>query len=295
MIIIVKLGGAAITNKRGICELTSEKNITRLLDQVAEAYHDLKTAGHHLILIHGAGSFGHPQAVKYRLKAGWCPDSFPNPEYLEGYAHIRTCLQSLVNTISSHLEKRKVPVLAMSPTDYIITDDGENTTTDKFKPMVDRLEHYIQLGFVPMLHGDAVLDRVRGCTILSGDTIMYQLAKLKAGVCRCVFITDVPGVYQHDPKMMDPEQGNNPLVQHISVSEHSSQEEKNPKASVSAVADVTGGMQGKIRWAKRIVSELGIERKMDVVICQWGTTEALEMMKLKHDIKAEAKMTLFTL
>lgn len=34
----------------------------------------------------------------------------------------------------------------------------------------------IKSGFVPVLHGDAVLDDVQGCTILSGDVIMRHLA-----------------------------------------------------------------------------------------------------------------------
>lgn len=32
-------------------------------------------------------------------------------------------------------------------------------------------------GFVPVLHGDAVLDTSQGCTILSGDVIIRYLAE----------------------------------------------------------------------------------------------------------------------
>jgi isopentenyl phosphate kinase len=34
----------------------------------------------------------------------------------------------------------------------------------------------IDSGFVPVLHGDAVLDNILGCTILSGDVIIRHLA-----------------------------------------------------------------------------------------------------------------------
>ena len=34
------------------------------------------------------------------------------------------------------------------------------------------LEGLILNGFIPLLHGDCVFDSVRGCTILSGDTIL---------------------------------------------------------------------------------------------------------------------------
>lgn len=34
------------------------------------------------------------------------------------------------------------------------------------------LEELVLNGFIPLIHGDCVLDSVRGCTILSGDTII---------------------------------------------------------------------------------------------------------------------------
>ena len=36
----------------------------------------------------------------------------------------------------------------------------------------DALEAFISKGFIPLLHGDCVLHSSRGCTILSGDTIL---------------------------------------------------------------------------------------------------------------------------
>jgi hypothetical protein len=46
--------------------------------------------------------------------------------------------------------------------------------------------------------GDAVLDRARGCTILSGDAIMQRLAQdLRPSTVG--FITDVAGIYDRPP------------------------------------------------------------------------------------------------
>ncbi|KAL9556283.1 hypothetical protein MBANPS3_001944 [Mucor bainieri] len=291
-IVIVKLGGAAITNKKGICELAPESDLSILLDQVATAYKILKGAGHQLILVHGAGSFGHPQAVKYQLKSGWSSASpsstdalsnMPNANYLKGYSHIRNCLQMLCQAIASRLEARHVPALTMSPIDYIETVNCEDTPTSAFTAMADRAKRYLSLG---------------GCTILSGDIIMYQLTRLLPQVCRCVFITDVCGIYRLDPKLHSgPE---NELIQHIKVGaatmdEHPSSDQppqQDQQHDSMTVADVTGGMQGKVKWAKKMVSHS--QQDLDTVICRWGTDDALDIMTLKAKLKPNALMTIFT-
>ncbi|KAG2235671.1 Aspartate/glutamate/uridylate kinase [Thamnidium elegans] len=279
-VIIVKLGGAAITDKRGICQLSDPSQLEKTLNQVETAYQHLTQSGHQLILIHGAGSFGHPQAKQYNLKPGWTTSA----NYLKGFSHIRHCLQSLSQHICSSLESRNVPVLAMSPLDYIQTQDCEQTPTELFKPMAARVQQYLDLGFVPVLHGDAVLDQIRGCTILSGDIIMYQLTRLIT-VTRCIFVTDVNGIYKTDPKQDKTDK--NPLITQILAQEQELQQSNN-----NTMVDVTGGMQGKIKWAKKIVLS---DDKIDCIICKWGSKEALEMMSLEPIVKQDSyQMTIVT-
>jgi isopentenyl phosphate kinase len=51
----------------------------------------------------------------------------------------------------------------------------------------------LDAGLVPVLHGDAVLDRQQGSAIVSGDMILDSLcASLRPSAA--VFLTDVPGV-----------------------------------------------------------------------------------------------------
>lgn len=286
-IVIVKLGGAAITDKKNTCHLTRQKDLDLLMDQVAIAYQKLKQSGHQLILIHGAGSFGHPHAVKYKIKPGWShtTNALPNAEYLKGYSHTRNCVQQLNSTLINHLESRDVPVLNMSPIDYIQTKDCEATPTDQFQDMAKRVKQYLALGFVPVLHGDAVLDHSRGCTILSGDIIMFQLTKLIPTVIRCVFVTDVAGIYKKDPKQLQLGEENE-LIKHVCVEDqhHTMVDQE------MLVADVTGGMQGKIKWASKIVC---IEnRKIDVAICRSGSKEALALMTIQCLSTENQEMTL---
>ncbi|KAI9279842.1 Aspartate/glutamate/uridylate kinase [Sporodiniella umbellata] len=267
MIVAVKLGGAAITNKKSVCEYSS--NLDTLLDQVQIAYQYLKAQGHLLVIVHGAGSFGHPQVKRYRLKDGWT--SSPNAEQLQGLSHTRATLQQLNTLLITRLEQRGLPVLNLSPVDYVFNLN--------FDSLMHRVRQYLDLGYVPVLHGDVVLDDRTGCTVLSGDLLLYQLSH-SFPIARCVFVTDVEGVYKSDPKIQK-KPGSSEIIPIVSV--------KTQIAECSTEADVTGGMFGKITWAKRIVKEC----KTDVVLCRWGTTEALDMMSLKDTFTN--KMTRFAL
>lgn len=257
MIVAVKLGGAAITYKSGVCEYSSHLDV--ILDQVQSAYEHLKAQGDTLILIHGAGSFGHPQALKYQLKTGW--SCLPESNQLKGLCHIRTTLQQLNTKIIAGLDQRGLPVLSLSPMDYMI---------DQQDLLMDRVRRYLELGCVLVLHGDVVLDRQRGLSILSGDRLLYLLSQ-SFPVTRCVFVTDVQGLFKADPKLKQADSF--VILPHFKCE---GIEQDDPV--MGPVVDVTGGMKAKVGWAKRIVKEC----ETQVVLCRWGTIEALDMMCLKE-------------
>lgn len=288
-IVIVKLGGAAITNKKETCEFAPQIEFDKIMDQIQHTFNLLSNAGHQMIIVHGAGSFGHPQATEYHLKKGW------SEKALKGMSHIRQCLQLLDYTIVSSLEKRNVPVMAMSPIDYVVTEDCEKTDSSCFGRMLDRVTRYLDLGFVPVLYGDAVLDNVRGCTILSGDIIMYQLTKLIPQVSRCVFLTDVEGIYKHDPKVY--QSGENELIHKVKVDGTGQEDVVLDDKNHLTVADVTGGMQGKINWAKKIVllQKEQPNRYIDTVICKYGTSESTQIISFQEKQDEQLNMTVFTL
>ena len=54
-------------------------------------------------------------------------------------------------------------------------------------------------GWIPLLHGDVVTDTHQGVAILSGDTIIHELCRHIPSLKRAVFLTDVDGVFDHDP------------------------------------------------------------------------------------------------
>nr|GMD85550.1 isopentenyl phosphate kinase isoform X2 [Ipomoea batatas]GMD90701.1 isopentenyl phosphate kinase isoform X2 [Ipomoea batatas] len=139
---------------------------------------------------------------------------------------------------------------------------------------VSMVVNAIDAGFIPVLHGDAVLDSSQECTILSGDVIISHLAaKLKPEYV--VFLTDVYGVYDRPPT--DPDAV---LLQEIAVREDGSwsvvkptlQGTSKPEFTVAS-HDTTGGMVTKISEAA-MIARLGI----DVYIVKVGTEHSLRAL-----------------
>lgn len=141
---------------------------------------------------------------------------------------------------------------------------------------VSQISSALAAGFVPVLHGDAVLDHSQGCTILSGDVIIRHLAQhlLPEYV---VFLTDVLGVYDRPPTHQNArllreiavdEEGNwlivNPTSEHV---------EKQVEITVAS-HDTTGGMETKILEAA-VIAKLGV----DVYITKAGTEHSLRALK----------------
>lgn len=131
----------------------------------------------------------------------------------------------------------------------------------------------IDSGFVPVMHGDAVLDESLGCTILSGDVIIRHLAEhfMPEYV---VFLTDVLGVYDRPPS-----ESNAILLREIAVREDGNWSVVKPtienvQVDITVAAhDTTGGMKTKISEAA-VIAKLGI----DVYIVKAGTSHSLRAL-----------------
>ena len=72
--IVVKFGGALITKK-------DEQSVARIaiIRDLCSVVRSLTTDGVQVIIVHGAGSFGHLKAKRWRLNEGYIPNlSHPN-------------------------------------------------------------------------------------------------------------------------------------------------------------------------------------------------------------------------
>ncbi|SAM00556.1 hypothetical protein [Absidia glauca] len=241
---IIKLGGAAITNKH--CEDELSPHLDRIVDEIVAVHPTTR-----LVLIHGAGGFGHPPAKHYALKQGWTP---ADPHKKLGFAMTRCHVLDLHHHLLTRLIAKGLPVVSVSPFEQTCTSGGVPSSH-----LGRRVEVVLQAGLIPLLYGDAVLDAQWGCTILSGDVIMRKLAQTMA-VDRCVFVTDVSGVYTANPKT----DAGATLVRQIIVDPTVKEVVMVADDDDDTVADVTGGMQAKIQCAREIVCST----QAQVVICR---------------------------
>ncbi|KAH7858565.1 hypothetical protein Vadar_025335 [Vaccinium darrowii] len=225
------------------------------------------------IVVHGAGSFGHFQASKSGVHKG----GLNEPLVKAGFVATRISVTSLNQDIVRALAREGVPSIGMSPFACgWVTCEKNIASAD-----VSMVAKAIDSGFVPVLHGDAVLDATQGCTILSGDVIIRHLTEhLKPEFV--VFLTDVSGVYDRPPT-----EPNAVLLREIEVHEDGSWSVLKPTLEnlhvemTVAAHDTTGGMETKISEAA-MIAKLGI----DVYIVEAATSHSLRALsgELKDNI-----------
>ncbi len=209
--ILLKLGGSVITDKSGECAIDFDR-IRFISRQISEHNPGL------LFIVHGAGSCGHPEAHRYHIRSG------VSVENRQGIYITHEAVRRLNDTIVTILREEGTEAVGVSPLAGGFADNGRLV----YYPS-RHLERMSELGIVPVLHGDVVMDSTRGACIVSGDQLVSYLGA-RMGPGRIGLATDVPGLLDGDavvpeitPEMMD-------LV----------------RIGESAHTDVTGGMKGKI-------------------------------------------------
>jgi isopentenyl phosphate kinase len=220
--IVVKLGGSVVTVKDRPFT-PNHANIERLATEIAEA--GLPS----LCIIHGGGSFGHPVAHEYDLTRG-----YQTPRQLMGFAKTKFAMTTLNNLVIDALIRNGVPAVPVQPSDFVKTERGR-----LLPPRDDPVGALLGLGVVPVLFGDAVLDRELGFTILSGDQLAAWLV-LALGAPILLIGLDVDGLYTEDPKANH----DATLIEEIALPDL---KRRLATISGSKTTDVTGGMVGKIR------------------------------------------------
>ncbi|XP_019262320.1 PREDICTED: uncharacterized protein LOC109240151 isoform X2 [Nicotiana attenuata] len=219
------------------------------------------------IVVHGAGSFGHFQASKSGVHKG----GLSRPLVQAGFVATRISVTSLNLEIVRALAREGIPSIGMSPFSCGWSTCQRNMTEADISIVIKAID----AGFIPVLHGDAVLDTLQECTILSGDVIIRHLAaELKPEFV--VFLTDVLGVYDRPP--VEP---GAVLIQEIAVREDGSwsvvkprlEDTSKPVEFTVAAHDTTGGMVTKITEAA-MIAKLGI----DVYITKAGTDHSVKAL-----------------
>lgn len=217
-LVILKIGGSVITDKKRENAFRADV-MDRISTEVARCWPTP------LIIIHGAGSYGHPLAKQYQLDQG-----YREQRQLEGFVKTLQQVKKLNRLVVDSLIQTGIGSVGMPASGLFITRKGVIETAH-----LDMIFSALELGIIPVTCGDAVFDRELKFTVLSGDQIAIHLAKsLKAS--KIVYATDVDGVYE-----VDRETNEKRLVEKLDYRKHVT-------LYYGAVEgdDVTGGMFNKV-------------------------------------------------
>lgn len=265
--IILKLGGSVITKKDSKEPSINYDNLGRIAEEIADSSTDK------LIIVHGAGSYGHPFAKEYEIGNKIENEQDFNRKKL-GFCITQSWVKKLNTIVCDTFRENGVLAISIQPSSFIITKNKRIHSCD-----LDLVEKYLKYGFVPVIYGDVVpdLDESIKICVLSGDQIVKYFAEnLKAE--RVILGSDVDGIYTKDPKKYEDAE----LMDTVT-----SFEDLNAEGSLNV--DVTGGMNGKLSELIQL-AEIGIESEI-INACKEGLIKkALNhqkgigtLIKKKHD------------
>jgi len=213
---VIKLGGSAITDKSGFRK-ANLGNIGKLAKALAQVW---RGGDRDLVVVHGAGSFGHALVLKHGIDEGVKTD----PQRL-GFAQTHASCSELSLLIVDALIAEGIPAISIPPSAIIRQKEKRITF---FQEGV--VKGYLSSGYLPVLYGDMVPDETLGGSVCSGDQIMAWLGRDAEFL---VFATDVDGVLDDKGEVI-------PDITKDNFDEVS-------KHLRETGNDVTGAMKGKIR------------------------------------------------
>ena len=235
---LVKLGGSLITDKTKP-RTVAKDHLRRLAAEIAAGW-----SGGGLVVGHGSGSFGHPEALAAGLAGG---RGGPRPDGEAdrmGIARTQSAAFELHRLVVGSLVEAGVPAYSQLPSGFLVADDGEPEGPPP-APQAAALEQ----GLVPVTMGDVVVDRTRGASIASTESVFGFLARalvpLGVEVRRAVWLGVTAGVLDDAGR----------LVPRIDMANIGAASEA---AGRSPAVDVTGGMEHRLATAWRLARR-GVE------------------------------------
>ncbi len=222
-LVVLKLGGSVITRKDEELKEVDAETLERISREIRDVLDERKF---NLVVVHGAGPFGHIPAKKYGLHKG-----LRGKRHVQGFIETHKSMEDLNYKVVEALKNAGLNAMAFQPSSSGILRDGRLVSFS-----VDAVRRLVSLGVVPVGYGDVLVDEKTGFNILSGDHLVSYLAgKLKAD--RVIMAADVKGIYTADPKVDEKAE----LIVEIN-----SNNIHKLDISGSTYTDVTGGMKRKV-------------------------------------------------
>ncbi len=237
-IVLVKLGGSLITDKRrpGSLRPMTLARLAREIRDVAAA----DPGG--LVVGHGSGSFGHVPAREYGLHEG-----LREPGQRPGVAATQAEAAALHLHVLDALRRCGAEPFSFAPSAAAVAASGRAVEIG-----TEPLELALELGLVPVVFGDVVMDRERGVAILSTEAVFEALVEAfgehettgaegsrRVAVRRAFWLGETAGIYDAAGATVP------------RVTEHNAAAVLESAAG-SAGTDVTGGMRHRLETALRL-------------------------------------------
>jgi isopentenyl phosphate kinase len=238
--IILKIGGSILTNKDSTESEIDGESLGRIAREIKAS---LDRSDKQLIIVHGAGSFGHPPASEYRIGEAFEKSEYPQKRI--GFCKTQNAVKKLNMLICEAFIEEGLPVVAIPASSFMAATEKRITEGN-----LEFFKKYLEKGFIPVIYGDVVLDSQLEICVISGDQLIQYLA-VNLSPDRVILGTDVDGVYNKNPKTHDDA---------IFFDRFSSLEDLDTLEGTTNV-DVTGGMVGKIKELLYL-ADLGIESKI---------------------------------
>jgi len=185
--IVIKLGGGLITDKSQYKVVREDR-----INSVCKVISELIENNHSIILVHGAGSFGHLEAKKWSLSTGY--DKGIIEQQRLAVKNVRNDMIELNNHVLKNLKEFNIDGISHPPSKWA------NGLGPKFKGdigiLADEKEGIIQVTFgdVVDVHGEKEFG------ILSGDDLMVRICKEVPGITHCIFLLgDTEGLLTKPP------------------------------------------------------------------------------------------------
>ena len=248
-LILIKLGGAAITDKN--------REYTLKEDIIKQVMSEIRQSGITPVIIHGAGSFAHIIAKDYDLSSGKS-DNIELDKQISAISRIRLSMMKLTSYIANEGIKFGLDPFPIAISSTLVSDGPDKQA----HITLESVGYALKNKMVPILHGDMAFDIKNLFRVISGDRIIKLLAEHfmnKGRKVRVIFGSNTDGLFDKDPNEYDDAK----LIAKILPKQIKQYLET---AGGSAGIDVTGGMYGKLKSIERIV-KMGIEVNL-VNICE---------------------------
>lgn len=225
-----KLGGSLITEKGR--EATARQDvISRLaleLVSIRKSNPNLR-----LMLGHGSGSFGHVPAKKHNTRQG-----VHTPEEWRGFIEVWQQAGALHHIVMDALLATGLPAIGFPPSASVSAADGRITSWN-----LTPIQSALDANLLPVVFGDVAFDSVRGGTILSTEDLFVHLAA-HLHPARILLAGDEDGVFTDF-------EAHGEIIPEITPSSDLSH-----IFEAATVADVTGGMAGKVQAMLDLVQQV---------------------------------------